>query len=167
MLIGDRQEYRQKSTALSFPPETPVMDAVKAMATKNFGACAVIDGAGKLVGIFTERDLMRRVVAAGHDPSSTPLSAVMTKDVMVAKPTDDLRDWLRLMSNERFRHVPVQAEEGGPVVMMSQGDFVSYTWPELMHRVSEQTRASLGGRYYPIFIAVGVLVYTLLLLLFT
>jgi CBS domain-containing protein len=165
MIIQDRQEYRQKSTALSFPPNTPVVEAVKGMASKNFGACAVIDENGMLVGIFTERDLMSRVVAAQKDPAATLLSDVMTRDVKVAKPTDDLRDWMRLMSNERFRHVPVQAEEGGPVVMMSQGDFVSYTWPEVMHRLSEQTRASLGGRFYPFIIAAGLLVYTVLVLL--
>jgi CBS domain-containing protein len=166
MLISERKEYQSKPTALQFDQDTPVAEAVRAMAAKNYGASAVMDKAGDLVGIFTERDLMRRVVAAGLDPQATSLSEVMTTDLRIAKPSDDLRDWLRIMSNERFRHLPVVDENGGPVVMMSQGDFVSYTWPELMHRVSEQTRVSLGAKYYPFLIIAGLLLYLIMLAVF-
>lgn len=165
MIIKERPEYQQKSPAMQFPATTKVAEAVKAMATRNFGAIAVTDDAGKLVGIFTERDLMRRVVAEEKDPKSTALADVMTTEVRVAKSTDSLIDWLRIMSNERFRHLPVINEGSDEIVMMSQGDFVAYTWPELIHRFTEQTRATLGGRFYPLFIAAAVLIYTLLVLL--
>ncbi|NNU15734.1 CBS domain-containing protein [Parvularcula sp. ZS-1/3] len=167
MIIRERPEYQQKQPALQFPPTTSVSDAVAEMSKKNFGASAVVDESGHLVGIFTERDLMRRVVAQDKDPRATTLADVMTTELKVAKPTDNLIDWLRLMSNERFRHLPVQEEAGGTVVMMSQGDFVSYTWPELLHRVGEQARASLGGKYYPYFIGGAVLIYTVLLIALT
>ncbi|MEM1409338.1 MAG: CBS domain-containing protein [Pseudomonadota bacterium] len=167
MIIKDRQEYRQKQPALQVSEQTMVADAVKTMSTRNFGAIAVVDGGGKLSGIFTERDLMRRVVAEDKDPKTTALADVMTREVQVAKSTDNLIDWLRIMSNERFRHLPVIEEGSNDIIMMSQGDFVSFTWPELLGRVSEQTRASLKGGFYPIFIIAAILVYTLLLLIFT
>jgi signal-transduction protein with cAMP-binding, CBS, and nucleotidyltransferase domain len=166
MIIKERPEYQQKSPALQFEQNRMVKEAVDAMAAKNYGASAITDEHGKLVGIFSERDLMRRVIAAGKDPATTPLREVMTSDVRVASVDDDLLDWLRIMSNERFRHLPVIEEGSKEIIMMSQGDFVSYTWPQLLHRVSEQTRASLGGGFYPVLIIIGVLLYTLLLLLF-
>jgi precorrin-3B methylase len=66
----------------------------------------------------------------------------MTSDLKVAKPEDELLGWLRQMSNDRFRHVPVIGEDGRVVTMMSQGDFVSYTWPELVARLAEQAKAT-------------------------
>ena len=66
----------------------------------------------------------------------------MTRDLKVARADDDLLDWLRLMSNERVRHLPVVDDQGVLVSMMSQGDFVSYTWPELLGRLREQARAT-------------------------
>jgi CBS domain-containing protein len=166
MIISERKEYQQKTATLQFEESTMVSEAVIAMSKKNYGASAVVDASGKLTGIFTERDLMNRVVAKGLDPQTVPLSQVMTSDLRVAKPDDDLREWLRIMSNERFRHLPVVDEERGRVVMMSQGDFVSYTWPELMSRISEQTRVSLGAKYYPFLIIAGLILYLIMLAVF-
>ena len=165
MLIKDRPEYRQKTDILRFPPSESVQSAVERMSTKNYGSSLVIDDQEKLVGIFTERDLMRRVVNKGLDPKTTKLSDVMTSDVRVATADDNLIDWLRMMSNERFRHLPVVAEDGTVVTVMSQGDFVSYTWPELIGRVAEQARASLGSGYYGILIIAAIMVYSLAMLL--
>ncbi len=64
----------------------------------------------------------------------------MTTDLKVARADDDLLDWLRLMSNERFRHLPVVDDQGVIIGMMSQGDFVSYTWPELMGGCASRPR---------------------------
>ena len=66
----------------------------------------------------------------------------MTKDLKLAKVDDNLLDWLRQMSNDRFRHLPVVDDAGKLIGLMSQGDFVSYTWPELINRVKEQARAT-------------------------
>lgn len=167
MIIADRPEFQQKTRALTFEETETVLDAVKVMASRNFGAIAVTDSGGKLSGIFSERDLMRRVVAEGRDPASTTLADVMTKEVRVAKSTDNLIDWLRLMSNERFRHLPVVDDGSNDIVMMSQGDFVSYTWPQLLSRVTEQTRASLGERFYPVFIGTALILFAFGVVLFT
>jgi CBS-domain-containing membrane protein len=60
----------------------------------------------------------------------------------LARGDDDLLDWLRQMSNDRFRHLPVVDDDGTLIGIMSQGDFVSYTWPELLSRLKEQARAT-------------------------
>ena len=102
---------------------------------------------------------MTRLLAKKLDPSKTTLSDIMTTQVRAAKEDDNLLDWLRIMSNDRFRHLPVVDEEGKVVSMMSQGDFVSYTWPELFSRVKETTKASLASGYQIVLIIVAVLAY--------
>jgi len=142
MKIKDRPEYARKGAVLTMPPENSVADAVAVMSERNYGAVVIVTPDDMPIGIVTERDLMRRLVAKGLDPASTPLRDIMTSDLKVAKPDDDLLDWLRQMSNDRFRHVPVVGEDGRVITIMSQGDFVSYTWPQLFSRLTEHAKAT-------------------------
>jgi CBS domain-containing protein len=144
MKIKDRAEYSSKSSVMTFRPDESVFSAAQAMSEKNYGAAVVISPDFKPIGIVTERDFMRRLINKGLDPQTTPLSAIMTTDLKLANAEDNLLDWLRQMSNERFRHLPVVDEKGVLVSIMSQGDFVSYTWPELMGRVKEQAKATFA-----------------------
>ena len=73
-----------------------VRDVAKMMSDKNVGAVAVLDS-GRLVGIFSERDLMKRVVAAGLNPEKTSVVKVMTKDLVVGRTGDDLNEALQKM----------------------------------------------------------------------
>lgn len=163
MLIRERHEYMSKPKPLTMTPETKVADAVKLMDEKNYGSVIITNHDGSVQGIVTERDLLRRLLARGRDQHETTLGEIMTKDVRVAQADDDLLEWLRLMSNERFRHLPIVDEQGKVVSMMSQGDFVSYTWPDLMDRIKETTQATLGPNYQLLLIIGGVIVYALLL----
>ena len=86
--------------------EASVRDAAKLMAERRIGAIVVIDG-GRLSGIFTERDLMMRVVKPGLDPKKTPLSLVMTRDIQAVTPGTTLEAALALMYVHRFRHLVV------------------------------------------------------------
>ncbi|MFC4292360.1 CBS domain-containing protein [Sphingorhabdus arenilitoris] len=142
MQIKDRPEFNRKGTVLTFSPEQDVFTAVQAMSEKNYGAAVVVSPDNKPLGIVTERDFMRRLINKGLDPKKTALSAIMTSDLRLARGDDDLLDWLRQMSNDRFRHLPVVDDDGTLIGIMSQGDFVSYTWPELLNRVKEQARAT-------------------------
>lgn len=99
-----------------------VRSVAKQMSEKNVGAVAVLDG-GKLVGVFSERDLMKRVVAAGLNPESTKVEAVMTKDIIVGDPTDDLDDALQKMHSVGSRHLPV-VENGKLIGMISLRDLL-------------------------------------------
>lgn len=142
MMIKDRPEYSRKGAVLTMAPETVVIDAVRIMSDRNYGAVVIVNEAQAPIGIVTERDLMRRLLAHGLDPNATRLRDIMTSDLKIAKPEDDLLDWLRQMSNDRFRHVPVVGEDGQIITIMSQGDFVSYTWPQLLSRVAEHAKAT-------------------------
>jgi CBS domain-containing protein len=76
------------------------------MVENNIGAVPVLSQ-GELVGIFSERDLMTRVVVAGKDPARTPVSEVMTDDPLTVAPDDDLETCMTLMRRHSFRHVLV------------------------------------------------------------
>jgi CBS domain-containing protein len=155
MKIKDRPEFDNKSAVMTFSPEDNVFTAIQAMSEKNYGAAIVVNADRKPVGIVTERDFMRRLLNKELNPKTTKLSAIMTSDLKLAKADDNLIDWLRQMSNERFRHVPVVDDQGLLIGIMSQGDFVSYTWPELLGRVKEQAKATFEVNP-SIFAAIGV-----------
>jgi CBS domain-containing protein len=106
-----------------------VLETVRAMVERNIGAVPVIHG-GKLVGIFSERDLMRRVVAAGLDPRATCMAEVMTDDPMAVGTGEDLETCMALMRRHGFRHLPV-CHEGQLVGMVSLRDI-------LLHDLNEK-----------------------------
>ncbi len=106
-----------------------VLETVQAMVERNIGAVPIIHS-GKLVGIFSERDLMRRVVAEGRDPRATCVAEVMTDDPMVVGTSEDLETCMTLMRRHGFRHIPV-CHEGQLVGMVSLRDI-------LLHDLSEK-----------------------------
>ena len=88
-------------------PDTTVAEAVKKMGRHNIGSILVLSSRRDLVGIFTERDLLQRVVASGLDPAATMLGDVMTKDVLVVGADASRDEVLQLMDAKHIRHVPV------------------------------------------------------------
>ena len=98
-LIEGRQVYAVEDTAT-------VLSAAQHMKKYNVGALPVVRD-GKLVGIFSERDLMKRVVAEERDPSKTKVADVMTKDPHVVGPEESFQKCLVMMKEHGFRHVPV------------------------------------------------------------
>ncbi|MDZ7711781.1 MAG: CBS domain-containing protein, partial [Rhodovibrio sp.] len=130
MRISDRPEFKSKPTPLTFRRDATVAEAVAAMSERNYGAVIVTDQDNKVEGVMTERDVMRKIVNAERDAKQTKLSDVMTTEVRTARADDDVLDWLRIMSNERFRRLPIVDDKGRLQAVFTQGDFVSYTWPE-------------------------------------
>lgn len=165
MRIQDRPEFESKPKPVTATPTDSVGDVVARMAKNNHGATAIVDNKSQVLGIFSERDLMRRVVAPGKDLKSTPISEVMTSEVRTANASDDVVAWLRQMSNERFRHVPVVDDDGKLVHMMSQGDFVSYTWPELRDRIKEEVTYAYPKLSSPLWLFTGIAVYTIIIII--
>jgi CBS domain-containing protein len=106
-----------------------VLETVRAMVERNIGAVPIIH-AGKLVGIFSERDLMRRVVAEGRDPRSTCMAEVMTDDPLAVGTTEDLDTCMTLMRRHGFRHLPV-CHEGNLIGIVSLRDI-------LLHDLNEK-----------------------------
>ncbi len=91
---------------VAFAPTDKVRAVVDAMAKRPFGAVPVVDN-GRLVGIFSERDVVVRVVAARKDPDATPLSDVMTASPDTVKSSDSVLHALELMNRRGYRHLPV------------------------------------------------------------
>ena len=110
---------------ISIAPNRPVFDALVILAEYKIGALAVMEG-DKLVGIFSERDYAREVILQGRSSKTTQIFEVMTAKVITGKPDDMVDKTLNLMSEKRFRHLPVM--EGDKMIgMLSIGDLVKET----------------------------------------
>ncbi|MBI1894047.1 MAG: CBS domain-containing protein [Candidatus Rokubacteria bacterium] len=99
-----------------------VTEAVHVMATHNVGIVIVLDGE-RMVGVFSERDVVRRVVDRGLDPARTPIEDVMTTDIVVADADDDYQSAMRKMDQANIRHLPV-VSEGRLLSMISIRDLI-------------------------------------------
>ena len=163
MRIKDRPEFQSKPKPLSMSAETSVAEAVAAMSAKNYGSVVIMGANGNIEGIVTERDVMKRLVNEGRDASATKLGDIMTRDIRIARADDNILEWLRTMSNERFRRLPVVDENNQLVSMVTQGDFVSYTWPDLMYQVGQATKATLSDNRQLVLIAAAIGIYTIVL----
>ena len=135
------------------------------MSEKNYGAIVVTDDQKKVVGVVTERDVMKKVVAKKLDATNTSVSEIMTTNPRVARETDDLIDWLRIMSNERFRRLPVVDENGQIKAVFTQGDFVSYTWPDLMYQMKSIATATVSKNWGVFLIGGGIALYSLIMII--
>ena len=110
-------EIIEGQTLFHLPSTDSVRDAARRMSEHNIGAIAVLD-AGTLVGIFSERDVLSRIVADGRDPDSTLVDSVMTKSIVVASPFDDINEGLQKMHAHNCRHLPV-VQDGKVLGMVS------------------------------------------------
>ena len=120
---------------LTAPPDTTVSKAAEMMAKRNVGAVMVVQNQ-QLVGIFTERDAVFRVIACGKDSKATLLSEVMTTAPMTIDPEKTFGYALLMMYENGFRHVPV-IEHGKPIGIVSSRNALD---PELEEFVSEAQR---------------------------
>jgi len=107
---------------LSLGPLASVRDAACAMTRANCGSVLVIDGAGPMVGILTERDLMTRVLAKGLDADATPVTQVMTRNPRCIAPETKVADAVVIMIERGFRHLPVLGEGGRVLGVFSARD---------------------------------------------
>lgn len=103
-------------------PDAPVIDAIRLMAEKRIGAVLVMEGT-RLVGILSERDYARKIVLQGRSSSDTPVSTIMTADVITVRPDDSADHCMQVVTQQRIRHLPVV--RGGEVIgVVSIGDLV-------------------------------------------
>ena len=107
---------------LALQPTATVMEAAREMRRRQVGAALVTDGDAGLVGIFTGRDAVDRVLAEGRDPTATTLAEVMTHNPCALTAKHDAIEALRLMQDVGCRHLPI-IHEGKLVGIVSRGDF--------------------------------------------
>jgi CBS domain-containing protein len=120
---------RKGTSIVSIAPTATVLEAARLMNDRSVGGVLVVNDAGSLLGIFTERDILRRVVAAGLPPDSTKVSDVFTPDVVTTTPDMSVDECGAIMSSRRVRHLPV-VDANGLHGVVTIGDL-------LAHRVSE------------------------------
>jgi CBS domain-containing protein len=116
---------REKGTVVhTIPADATVAPAVRRMNEHKIGGLVVVDAAS-VVGMFTERDVLRRVVDSSLDAGGTPVASVMTRSVVHVRPTTLVEEAMAIMTEKRCRHLPVM--EGGRVVgMVSIGDLTRW-----------------------------------------
>lgn len=133
----------QKGGAVHTVPMTvTVAEAVKTMNYHRVGSVLIMNGP-KLVGIFTERDVLRRVVGAELDPLVTPVTKVMTGDVLTIGPETTVQQVMEVFAERRCRHLPVM-NEGRVLGLISIGDVSR--WVASMHRAeAESLRQYITG----------------------
>ncbi len=133
----------QKDGAVFTVPSTvTVAEAVQEMNARKVGSVLVMNGL-RLAGIFTERDVLRRVVGSDLDPRFTPITKVMTSEVLTIEPSATVQQVLDIFTERRLRHLPVVAD-GQLLGVISIGDVSR--WVANLHRVeAESLRQYIAG----------------------
>jgi len=126
---------KARKPAITIARDLTVIDAVRQMASLRVGAVLVLDE-GWPRGIFTERDLMLKVVLRGRDPERTRVEEVMTSPVITIKEDGTLDEAVRLMLHHHVRHLPLVNEAGHVLGMLSMRHVVRDEIDELQHSVS-------------------------------
>jgi CBS domain-containing protein len=121
---------RKGTDVVSIQPTATVLEAARVMNDRGVGGVVVVDEANALLGIFTERDILRRVVAAGLRPETTKVADVFTRDIVTCTPDMNVEEIGSIMTTRRVRHLPV-VDVRGLHGVVTIGDL-------LAHRLSDQ-----------------------------
>lgn len=119
---------RKGSDVVSMVAEESVLNGARLMNERGIGGLVVTE-AGRMVGIFTERDILRRVVAEHRDPAGTTLREVMTAPVVTCGPEATLEDCRALVTMRRIRHIPIEGDTGLCGIVTS-GDILAFQMNE-------------------------------------
>ena len=130
---------RGHSATHTVSPQTPVFEAVNLMNEHNIGSL-VVEKDDRVAGIFTERDVLVRVVAADRDPHSTPVEDVMTRDPMCVQQSMPTRELMVVATDKRCRHFPI-VEDGKLIGLVSTGDLVRWEIRDQESRIDAGLRA--------------------------
>ena len=142
MRVGDIQTKRE---LLTLPESATAMQAARAMTERKVGAVLITTDDGRLAGIFTERDLMARVVVAGKDLERTKLAEVMTRDIYHVDPDAEIANVRIELQRRHVRHLPIV--EGGKLVgVLSLRDVLRADLDALSHEVEDLENYFLGGK---------------------
>ena len=131
---------------LSLGPTASVHEAACVMTRANCGSVLIIDHGSQLLGIVTERDLMTRVLAKALDPTTTPLSKIMTPNPQCVRPELRVADAVLIMIERGFRHLPVLADNGRILGVFSVRDALprEVNTAVSLSEFNEQINDSLG-----------------------
>lgn len=128
----------------SLSKDSTVLDGLNLMAEYNIGAVLVLEE-GRPIGIFTERDHLRKLGAQGKRPEEVLIEEVMSRDLLTVSPDQSVRECMALMTEHRIRHLPV-IEDGQLIGLISIGDVVKDMIEELEFLVDQLQRYITGLR---------------------
>lgn len=131
------------SKVISIRPDQTLGTAVEVLRDENIGALVVTDAEGKLLGILSERDIVRKLADAPGRTLPHLVEQVMTKELETCAPDDQLVSVLRRMTKGRFRHMPVVAD-GNLVGMVTIGDLVNHRLLQLEHETLQLKQLIVG-----------------------
>jgi len=134
LIIANILKVKGRSVTTARPDDT-VQEIADRLAQKKIGAIVIVGGGGSVIGIISERDLIRVIAQRGADALSMPVSEVMTREVVVCSEATSVDDIMEMMTNGRFRHLPV-VEESRLVGIVSIGDIVKHHIAEVELEVS-------------------------------
>ncbi len=135
---------KQKSGQIwSIAPNATVYDALAVMAEKEIGSLLVLDG-NKLVGMLSERDYARKIILRGRSSKETRVDEIMLSAPITIVPNCSVDEAMRIMTENRVRHLPVIAGDGAPLGIVSIGDLVK--WIITSHQETiEQLQTYIAG----------------------
>jgi len=146
MLTTVRDILRNKGTDLWFvSPKTQLIDALKLMAEKNIGDLLILEG-DAIAGIISERDLVRKIAQSEHCPLDSPVSEMMTPEVITVTPSQDIEICMELMTEHHIRHLPV-VEDNLPIGMISIGDVVKTIIDSHIFTIEQMEKYISGSGY--------------------
>ncbi len=134
------------TSILTMRPDESAEECAKQMAGKNIAAMIVVDSAGMVTGIVTERDLCQKVMAKGADAAAVKLSDIMTENPDTLAPDDSAGDALELMQTRKYRHLPV-VKDGKCQAVVSVRDLYSAVKEALEKEIRETEAFVFGDRY--------------------
>jgi CBS domain-containing protein len=135
--------HHKTAEVWSIAPEATVFEAIKLMAEKNIGSLLVMSG-GKLLGVFTERDYSRKIALQGKSSKDTRVREIISTQVVSVTPQHSIEDCMKLMTENRVRHLPVL--EGEKVVgIISIGDLVNWIISAQSAAIAQMEQYIAGG----------------------
>ena len=125
-LLNDSVSLLAPSEPIRFTANATVQEAITKMLANRRAAVVIVDGEGRLIGIFTERDVLTRVVGQGRDVHRTTLGEVMTPDPEALSPQDRICFAVNRMNNAGYRTVPLVDAERRPIGIVTVSDVVKW-----------------------------------------
>ena len=119
------RNLHRRAGHVAVAPETTIGQVARIMKEYRVG-CVLVEDSGKLIGIFTERDILTKLVGTGYDPATIRVDGAMTRNPETLTPEDPIAFALQRMSVGGFRHVPLVDPSGRPVGILSVKDIVDY-----------------------------------------
>jgi CBS domain-containing protein len=125
LLAEPIKNLHRRAGRVAVPPGTTIGEAARIMKVHRVG-CVLVEEQGRLIGIFTERDILTKLVGTGYDPAAVSVDGVMTRSPETLTPEDPIAFALHRMSVGGFRHIPLVDASGRPVGILSVKDILDY-----------------------------------------